>query len=232
MSFGINFNQALGIASDLHRAQKRKSSGAPYIGHLLAVASIVIEYKGSETEAIAALLHDAVEDQGGKDTEAAIRSVFGNDVADIVMACSDAVAIPKPPWKERKQHHIDSLEKASLPVLMVIAADKLSNMRMLLDDYRYACASEEKIAALWAPFKGGRDGSIWYYKQMALAIRRGCVAQIGFKAAEGTVCGPAHNILRIGDELMRTVEALEELVHRHETDQRVPFRSEHGQQGV
>ncbi len=97
------FDNALAYASQLHRDQARKGTQIPYVSHLLAVAAIVLEHGGTEDEAIAALLHDAVEDQGGAETRAVIRERFGENVAAIVDGCTDADITPKPPWKERKQ---------------------------------------------------------------------------------------------------------------------------------
>lgn len=200
------FDEALAYASAIHREQKRKSSGAPYIGHLLAVAGTIIEYKGTEDEAIAGLLHDAMEDQAIPKSEIAAK--FGDTVANIVEACSDTIITPKPPWKERKLHHIATIEKASPSVLLVTAADKLSNMRSLLDDYRYARLSKVARARFWEPFKGGRDGSMWYYREMASAIGHGCMRDLE----------RSFNILRVLEEYNRAIEDLEELLSKHEHD--------------
>jgi (p)ppGpp synthase/HD superfamily hydrolase len=97
------FNDALTFAAELHASQRRKQTGIPYLSHLLAVAAIALEHGADEDEAIAALLHDAVEDQGGEPTLEAIRQRFGDGVADIVLGCSDTTVKPKPPWLERKQ---------------------------------------------------------------------------------------------------------------------------------
>jgi len=121
------FREALDFAADLHRTQIRKATSIPYISHLLAVCAFVWEDGGDEAEAIAALLHDAVEDQGGLETLEAIRARFGDRVAGIVLACSDATDMPKPPWRERKQRYVNSLAHADKSVLRVTAADKLHN---------------------------------------------------------------------------------------------------------
>ena len=106
MLLSHRFKDALDYATDLHATQVRKGSGVPYIGHLLAVASIVLDYGGTEDEAIAALLHDAVEDQGGDATRQEIIRRFGPEIAAIVDGCTDAETIPKPPWRKRKEDYI------------------------------------------------------------------------------------------------------------------------------
>jgi (p)ppGpp synthase/HD superfamily hydrolase len=130
------FDEALTYASDLHRTQTRKGGDIPYVGHLLSVASLIIEGGGTETQAIAGLLHDAVEDQGGAPVLADIREKFGDDVATIVAECSDTDVVPKPPWKKRKQDYIDHLGDASEATILVSLADKLDNARAILRDYR------------------------------------------------------------------------------------------------
>jgi len=128
----------------------------------LAVASLVIEHGGDEDEAIAALLHDAVEDQGGLETHDRIAARFGATVAEIVMGCSDSTIEPKPPWRSRKEAYIAHIA-AGAPdsVLLVSAADKLHNARAILTDYR------EQGEALWQRFTGGRAGTLWYYRALA-----------------------------------------------------------------
>src|SRR6266480_4106714 len=112
---GDRFERALVYATRLHREQRRKGSGTPYAAHLLGVASLVLEDGGAEDEAIAALLHDAVEDQGGQRTLRRIRQLFGERVARIVAACSDTDVTPKPPWRERKDAYIAHLRDPELP---------------------------------------------------------------------------------------------------------------------
>jgi len=149
------------FAAQTHRTQRRKGSGIPYVGHLLGVCSLVIEDGGSEDEAIAALLHDAAEDQGGERMLAEIRARFGEHVADIVAACSDTFETPKPPWQERKQTYIDHLDGEPEAVLRVSLADKLFNARAILRDYLLVGD------VIWARFKAGRDGQLWYYRELA-----------------------------------------------------------------
>jgi len=155
------FERALQFAAATHRSQVRKGSGIPYIGHLLGVCSLVIEDGGDEDEAIAALLHDAAEDQGGEAMLAEIRTLFGDHVAGIVAACSDTFQTPKPPWDERKQTYIDHLDGQPEPVLRVSLADKLFNARAILRDY--LLVGDE----VWSRFQAGRGGQIWYYSQLA-----------------------------------------------------------------
>jgi len=156
------FDEALGYAAALHRTQTRKGGdGVPYIGHLLSVAGLVIEGGGTETQAIAGLLHDAVEDQGGAPTLAAIRERFGDDVAAIVEECTDADVIPKPPWQPRKQAYIDHLWTVSEATLLVSLADKLDNARAILRDHRLV--GDE----LWERFSVKEPGlHLWYYTSL------------------------------------------------------------------
>jgi (p)ppGpp synthase/HD superfamily hydrolase len=152
------FCEALEYAVQLHAGQRRKGSATPYVAHLLSVTAIVLEHGASEDEAIAALLHDAVEDQGGSPVREEIRRRFGPVVAAIVDGCSDSETIPKPPWRERKQKFLAQLPSAGRSVHLVTAADKLHNIRSLVDDYR------EHGESLWDRFSGGREGTLWYYR--------------------------------------------------------------------
>ncbi len=155
------FTDALTYATALHATQWRKGTAVPYIAHLLGVCALVLEEGGDEDEAIAALLHDAVEDQGGPPTLAAIRARFGERVAQIVEGCTDADTIPKPPWRARKEAYITHLRDAPPDVRRVSLADKLHNARAVLRDVqRDGDASFDR-------FKGGKDGTIWYYRTLA-----------------------------------------------------------------
>ena len=167
MKLTARFEKALIYATQLHAEQQRKGSGVPYIAHLLAVASIVLEYGGNEDEAIAGLLHDAIEDQGGAATREEIRRRFGNTVVEIVNGCTDADVTPKPPWSVRKTAYIEHLQIASPSVRLVSAADKLHNARAVLSDYR------ELGEELWWRFHGGREGTLWYYRAVTDALRQG-----------------------------------------------------------
>jgi (p)ppGpp synthase/HD superfamily hydrolase len=158
------FDEALRLAHDLHRAQVRKGKNIPYISHLLAVSALVIEHGGTEDQAIAALLHDGPEDQGGASTLDIIRTRFGNAVADIVADCTDAWAEPKPPWKERKVAYVASLAHKPASSLLVSAADKAHNARAIVEDLRL------EGAETFARFNGGRDGTLWYYNALSDAF--------------------------------------------------------------
>jgi GTP pyrophosphokinase len=160
VAYSEKFDNAVLYASDLHRSQVRKGSDIPYVTHLLGVASIVGENGGTEDEVIAALLHDAVEDQVDKSPREEIRARFGDTVIDIVDGCSDTDVEPKPPWRERKENYIKHVAQASESVRLVSAADKLHNARSVLADYR--TLGED----LWARFNGGKDGTLWYYRDL------------------------------------------------------------------
>jgi GTP pyrophosphokinase len=158
---GERFERALPFAAATHRSQVRKGSGIPYVGHLLGVCSLVIEDGGDEDEAIAALLHDAAEDQGGERMLEEIQRRFGDRVGAIVAACSDTFESPKPPWKARKERYLEHLDKQPESVLRVSLADKLFNARTILRDY--LVVGDE----LWGRFQAGRDGQLWYYRELA-----------------------------------------------------------------
>ncbi len=165
MTLSTHFEKALVLASRLHVHQVRKGTTIPYVSHLLAVAGLVLENGASEDEAIAALLHDAVEDQGGAATREEIRRRFGDSVAQIVDGCTDADAIPEPPWRERKAKYIAHIRAASPSVWLVSAADKLHNARAILADYRVMGD------AVWDRFNGGKEGTLWYYRSLVDMFR-------------------------------------------------------------
>jgi (p)ppGpp synthase/HD superfamily hydrolase len=165
MLLSTRFEEALVFATRLHREQMRKGTTIPYISHLLGVTSIVLEHGGNEDEAIAALLHDAIEDQGGASTREEIRRRFGDTVVAIVDGCTDAEVIPKPPWRMRKEAYIAHIAHASPSVRLVSAADKLHNARAILTDYRILGN------ALWRRFHGGKEGTLWYYRALVNAFR-------------------------------------------------------------
>jgi (p)ppGpp synthase/HD superfamily hydrolase len=154
------FQEALVFAAELHANQRRKLSGTPYLGHLLRVTGIVLDYGAGEDEAVAALLHDAVEDQGGAAAREEIRRRFGDAVVRIVDGCSDTDQSPKPPWRVRKEAYLAHLETAGPSVRLVSAADKLDNVRSLTASYR------KEGEAIWRHFGGGREGTIWYYRNV------------------------------------------------------------------
>jgi (p)ppGpp synthase/HD superfamily hydrolase len=164
--FSKRFAQALGYAARVHARQVRKRTERPYIGHLLSVTSIVIEYGGDEDMAIAALLHDAVEDHGGLPRLREIRRKFGKRVAHIVDGCTDSYAQPKPLWMERKRAYVARVSNESEDVRLVSAADKLSNTREVLHDFR---VHGEDV---FERFVGKKEGTLWYYRALVTAFRK------------------------------------------------------------
>jgi (p)ppGpp synthase/HD superfamily hydrolase len=159
------FEKALVYAAVVHAGQIRKGTGIPYIGHLLGVTSIALEYGANEDEAIGAVLHDAAEDAGGAGRIEDIRVRFGEKVAKIVEGCTDTVITPKPPWRERKEKYIAHVKDADASTILVSAADKLYNTRAILRDLR------KNSDAVWSRFRGGREGSLWYYRALVSAFR-------------------------------------------------------------
>jgi len=165
------FQRAFGLASEIHALQLRKGTTIPYLSHLMSVAALVLEHGGDEDAAISGLLHDAIEDSAdGAQTQARIRSELGDQVADIVVGCSDAIAVSgeaKAPWRERKERYIRHLAGETDPrVLLVSACDKLHNARSIVTDLRATGA------AVWGRFSQ-RDPAehLWYYQSLA-----GCYA--------------------------------------------------------
>ncbi len=159
------FDEALQYASDLHRDQPRKGTKIPYVAHLLGVTALVLEEGGDEDEAIAALLHDAVEDQGGQATLTEIRKRFGARVALIVESCSDSDTIPKPPWRERKEGYLARIRHEPAGVRRVSIADKLHNVRAILTDFR------TMGDAVWNRFNAPREDILWYYEKLVAAFQ-------------------------------------------------------------
>lgn len=160
IELGPRFLRAFVFAAEKHSGQTRKASTIPYIAHLMGVASLVLEAGGDEDLAIAALLHDVVEDCGGAPMLKEVRRRFGKRVAKVVDGCTDADTYPKPPWRERKEKYIRHLKAADADTRLVSAADKLNNVRSILSDYR---ALGESV---WSRFNGGREGTLWYYRTL------------------------------------------------------------------
>lgn len=188
MALSPRFEDALVFATRLHAAQTRKGTMIPYVAHLLGTASIALEHGAGEEEAIAALLHDAVEDAPGDpaDVKHEIRRRYGQAVIEIVCGCTDTEERPKPPWKPRKQAYIAHLIGASPSVRLVSAADKLYNARAILSDCR------QIGEALWGRFTGRKEGTLWYYRALVPVF---------------VSTGPQ----RIGEELDRVVSEIERL---------------------
>jgi len=160
------FAEAFHFASSLHLAQIRKGTDIPYVAHLLMVAGIVLEHGGSEDEAIAALLHDALEDQGRPGVREEIERRFGGKVLKIVEGCTDAEAHPRPPWRARKEKFLADLPRLPPATRLVEAADKLHNAQAILRDYR---ALGDR---LWSRFSGGKEGVLWYYRAAVGAFKQ------------------------------------------------------------
>ncbi|MCP4185650.1 MAG: HD domain-containing protein [Hyphomicrobiales bacterium] len=159
------FANALSYTTKLHCSQARKGTSIPYMTHLMAVCSLVLEHGGDEDEAIAALLHDAVEDQGGEPVLQEINNLFGDKVAQIVKDCSDTDIEPKPRWKKRKEDYIAHLSHVTPSVLLVSCCDKLHNANAILNDYR------EIGDEIWERFNAGKKDQLWYYNQLVSAFR-------------------------------------------------------------
>ncbi|HET9995013.1 MAG TPA: HD domain-containing protein [Candidatus Acidoferrum sp.] len=162
------FVEALGYAAELHLQQRRKGKGQPYVGHLLGVAAIVIQHGGGEDEVIAALLHDAVEDQGGLPRLDEIREKFGERVARIVDGCTDSYEVSgeKREWGERKRAYIEKVAGAPEDIRLVSAADKLANAREVLADFRV------EGDAVFNRFQGRKQGTLWYYRALVNVFRK------------------------------------------------------------
>ena len=158
------FRRAVDLAMETHGRQIRKGTTIPYLAHLMAVSSMVLEAGGDEDAAIAGLLHDAVEDsEDGAVVLERIRAEFGGGVAEIVEACTDAVAVPgepKPDWRQRKDAYLEGLQDHDRAVLLVSACDKLHNARAIVADLR------EIGDAVWSRFSAGREGQLWYYRSL------------------------------------------------------------------
>jgi (p)ppGpp synthase/HD superfamily hydrolase len=163
---GARFERALLFATRKHAGQSRKGTAVPYVAHLLSVAGLVLEAGGDEDLAIAALLHDVVEDCGGAPMLKEIRRRFGKRVAHVVEGCTDTDLDPKPPWRERKEDYIAHLRTADADTRLVSAADKLHNVRSIVAAYR------EIGDRVWERFHGKRDGTLWYYRTLLDEFQR------------------------------------------------------------
>jgi (p)ppGpp synthase/HD superfamily hydrolase len=160
------YDDALVYAANLHRDQVRKGSDIPYMAHLLSVSSRVLVAGGTEDQAIAGLLHDAAEDQGGQSTLDEIRDRFGAPVSRIVADCTDSWVEPKPAWRPRKEAYLSALPSKAPASLLVSLADKVDNAEAILLDYLHIGDD------LWSRFTGGREGTIWYYRTLSTIFGR------------------------------------------------------------
>lgn len=182
------FLEALRVAATLHAGKARKKTDMPDVGHLLGTCSIAMEFGANEDQAIAALLHDIIEDVEPVEKARAAVAAFGLEVLRIVEACTDADTLPKPPWRERKEAYLAHLPGADAAILLVSASDKLHNARAIVTDLHREGADALKRAS--AP----REGTLWYYRSLVSA----------FKA------NPASN-LDLVDELDRVVTEMERI---------------------
>lgn len=165
------FSDALGLAADLHARQMRKGTRIPYVAHLLGVASIALHHGADEDEAIAALLHDSIEDApadlGSSGVRSWLRFRFGDRVLSIVEGCTDTDIVPKPAWRVRKEAYVAHVAQQSASVILVSASDKLHNASAILSDYR------DVGEALWHRFnpEAGKAGTTGYYRGLVAAYR-------------------------------------------------------------
>jgi GTP pyrophosphokinase len=190
------FDRALLYATHVHGGQVRKDTPIPYIAHLFAVSATVLEYDGSEDVAIAALLHDAVEDQGGEPRLSDIRNRFGDRVADIVRSCSDTVVNSssgqqKEDWHTRKKRYVEHLNLVDQDTLFVSLSDKIHNARSILRDLR----KPEIGKAVWDRFKNSRKDTLWYYRELAKSFQK----RLKDQSAK----------MQLADELSEIVDVLE-----------------------
>jgi (p)ppGpp synthase/HD superfamily hydrolase len=163
---GDRFTDAFSYATQLHARQARKGTSISYLTHLMSVCSLVLEDGGDEDQAVAALLHDGPEDQGGRPVLDEIRRRFGDEVASLVDGLTDTYEDPKPGWRARKADYLARLEDEPQSVVMISLADKLHNLRSVAVDH--AVAGE----AVWERFNAGRAEQAWYYGSLLDVFER------------------------------------------------------------
>lgn len=195
------FDRAFAYVSLVHGGQRRRGTSAPYIAHLMAVSATVLEYGADEDVAVAALLHDTAEDQGGEPRLADIRSRFGDRVARIVEACSDSLVNtgggrPKLAWEDRKGSFLARLRVADEDFFRVCLADKVHNTRSILRDLRTADIG----LRIWDRFSVPKEKSLWYYRSAVDAFR---------EARRRLSGGELGRIDQLVDEFAELVSALE-----------------------
>jgi (p)ppGpp synthase/HD superfamily hydrolase len=192
------FTDALALAANIHRGQARKGTQVPYMAHILGVAAIALEHGANEEEAIAAILHDGIEDApkrlGASGVRGAIEERFGAEVLKIVEGRTDSDAQPKPPWNRRKEQYVRRIAQEDASTLLVSASDKLHNARAILSDFRI-----DGIRVFDRFDKeAGMGGTIGYYRGLVIA----------FRAQNKRLEDP--RLPRLLNELDRTVTALEQ----------------------
>lgn len=165
-NLGPGLQKAFRYAAAKHAGQTRKQTAVPYLSHLMAVTSLVLEGGGDEKIAIAALLHDVVEDCGGMPRLREIHKKFGARVAKIVEGCTDSFSDPKLPWIIRKEEYLKRLKHEDAETRLVSASDKLHNVRTVIADYR------QDGESIWKRFSGGREGTLWYYRALSDEFQR------------------------------------------------------------
>ena len=163
---GARLQRAFRYAANKHEGQTRKQTAVPYLSHLMAVTALVLEAGGDEDMAIAALLHDVVEDCGGMPRLREIERMFGKRVAKIVEGCTDSFVNPKLEWKIRKGDYLKRLKHKDHETRLVSACDKLHNVRTVISDYR------KDGESIWKRFNGGREGTLWYYRALSDEFQR------------------------------------------------------------
>lgn len=195
------FSKAVSVANRAHYDQTRKGTSIPYIAHPLAVASLAIEFGANEDQAIAALLHDAIED-GGAEYEQIILENFGDNVLSMVKGCTDGVPDAngeKADWWDRKTAYLEHLAKASDDVLLVSGADKLHNARAILNDLT------EYGESVFDRFKAGKKGTLWYYRSLAEV----------FLKRNATMAKQLDDTVSRIEQVVVNDEAYEQLIHKY-----------------
>jgi len=166
---GPKFLEALRFAVQIHGEDLRKGTSIPYLSHLLSVCSLVLEDDGDEDEAIAALLHDTLEDHPEDVMKADIEDRFGNRVADLVTQCTDTPPDygggPKAPWHERKAAYVERIRNEKYPLCRIALADKLHNTRTIVMDHRRLGNS------IWARFNANKEDQLRYQRALVEAFR-------------------------------------------------------------
>ena len=185
--YSERFIEATRVAARMHADQLRNGTNTPYVSHLFGTCAIALEYGANEDQAIAALLHDAIEDVEPLDQVRSVVRQFGDEVLRIVEACTDSDVRPRPAWRPRREAYVARLASEDRAILLVSASDKLHNARAIVSDlHRHG-------SALWERFNKDSD-QLWYYRALVFAFRS----------------NPAHEPSLI-DELDRTVTQMEQL---------------------